>query len=416
MKKKGWQIYMYSISYRGGKKRKSEVYAPNAEAARIGTGAMDDELVIPMKTNGADRRLREWTCSSRVKARELVGFYETLHGFAAAGASLERAITVAAYGVSNPYFRGAIGVMWQRLASEGYQPSEVFEEFRDIFGPMAVSMVKAAEASGDFAEVFADLLKYETQRSALTSRVIGSLVYPGILILMFIAGCYVVMFRVLPQTRFNYEAVGAEVPVAFEPFVASAEWLTAHPFVAFAPVFLLILAGIFSKKVWSSDLFQKGISRVAVIGSFMRQSIIVRYLRILTLMMERGVSVTEAYRLASESTDNREFRDYFVAIRTIVESGDDPHVAFMRERDRVPGNEATVLAQKIYTSSFSGNTDKVLANLAEALDLDLMVRAENLPKAINPLIGLFIMVGVGFLAFVSYFPQLWLIVEALKNN
>jgi type II secretory pathway component PulF len=416
MHKEGWKMYQFTISYRGGKKRKVDVYAPNAEAARIGTGAMDDELVVPGKLKPSDRKLREFTCSSRIKSKELVGFYETLHGFAAAGASLERAIAVAAYGVNNPYFRGAIGVMWQRLASEGQQPSDAFEEFRDIFGSVAVSMIKAAEASGDFAEVFADLLKWESRRSALNSRITGSLIYPVILILMFIAGCYVVVLRVLPQTRFNYEAVGAEVPLVFEPFVAGSEWLSDHILVAFLPLLLLVLALVFFPKVWGSRLFQKSLTRLSVVGAFIRQSIIVRYLRILTLMMQRGVSVTEAYRLAAESTDNHEFHEYFSAIRGIVETGDDPHIAFMRERDRVPGDEATVLAQKIYTSSFSGNTDQVLTNLAEAMDVELMVRAENLPKAINPIIGLFIMVGVGVLAFVSYFPQLWLIVEALKNN
>jgi type IV pilus assembly protein PilC len=416
MKKAGWEMYLFHLQYRGGKKRKVEVYAPNPEAARKGTGAMEDETIIAKKLSPLDKRFRAMTQSGRVKAKDRASFYETLQGFAESGASLERAVAVAAYGANSPYLRGAIGVIWQRLAREGAQPSEAFGEFKDIFGAMAIAMIKAAEASGEFAGVFRDLARWESQQDALKGRIIGALIYPAILVVLLLIGGYVVTFSVLPQIRVNYAAVGAEVPVAFEPFVRAAEIVVANPVLAALPIVAIVAAFFLAPRIWASRWFQKLLSRMAVLGKFMRQSILVKYLRILTLLMQRGVSVVDSYRMAEESTENHEFRRYFRSIRAIVESGEDPYVAFLRERDKVPGTEATVLAQKIYTSSFAGNTDKVLVNLAQAMDEDLLVKAENLPKAINPISGVIIMVGVAFLAFVSYFPQLWLVVEALRNN
>jgi len=413
-KERPW-VYKSFFLVAEDKKRRIEVYTSYPEAARMGTGAADNEEVREEKIGGLDLAFRKGLASKSVGRQEIYEFYSGMSRCMLAGASVTQALEISAGVARTAYFRGVIAGMWQVIAKDGASLGEAMEEFPEAFAEVAVSLIKAGEVTGETATILGVLAERKKEENVLMKKIMGGLYYPGALILMTIIAVLIMNFFVFPKMIENFKSLGADLPTITKVVMRMSNFLRAYPWVLLIPVALVVLMISFKKEVKESTFFQWLIVRVPVIGSMFRGAILVRSLQTLSMLIQSGVSVAESFSLTKKVAGHREYENYFQKILDRLLEGQEPPEAFMACRTLI-GDYGLHVANQVKIASFSGDTSGALSTVTDVLTEEVAAKAENLPKTIEPIMLAIIGIIVGFLIAAMYLPNLYLVLDLLKKN
>ena len=131
---------------------------------------------------------------AKVKLSEQILFTKNLSGMLKAGLPLSRALLVLKKQTKNP----KLGLILTSISSDinaGETFSSALAKFPEVFSNLFVSMVRAGEESGNLANALTDIGINLEKSNALTKRIKGALIYPGIIMsAMVVIGVLTVCF------------------------------------------------------------------------------------------------------------------------------------------------------------------------------------------------------------------------------
>lgn len=275
----------------------------------------------------------------------------------------------------------------------GQSFSEALKDYRDNFSNLYISLVKSGEASGKLGEILLRLADNLEKQREFQSKLKGALVYPAIIVI----GMFIVMFImvtfVLPKLLGLYKDFNVELPASTKILIAVSSFSTK-----FWPlVLVLILVGVyFAKKYLATKAGKRAYDqfalKVPVFGHIISVSALVESTRTLAILIGAGISILDALSIVVDSTDNSVFQEAFSNVSRKVEKGQSMGVALEQE-----GIFPPILVQMSQVGEQTGNLDDTLLRLSKYFEMESEMAVKTMTTLIEPMILVFLGVGVGFL-------------------
>jgi type IV pilus assembly protein PilC len=275
----------------------------------------------------------------------------------------------------------------------GQSFSEALKDYKSNFSNLYISLVKSGEASGKLGEILLRLADNLEKQREFQSKLKGALVYPAIIII----GMFIVMFImvtfVLPKLLGLYKDFNVELPTSTKILIAVSSFSTK-----FWPlVLVLVLVGVyFTKKYLATKAGKKSYDqfalKVPVFGHIISVSALVESTRTLAILIGAGISILDALSIVVDSTDNSVFQEAFANVSRKVEKGQSMGVALEQE-----GIFPPILVQMSQVGEQTGNLDDTLLRLSKYFEMESEMAVKTMTTLIEPMILVFLGVGVGFL-------------------
>jgi type IV pilus assembly protein PilC len=303
--------------------------------------------------------------------------------------------------------RQVVDAKWQAVLADvrgrvedGTPLSEALAVHPKMFDAVALSLVHAGETGGNLEQMLRRLATVTRQQEKLAASIMGSLLYPAVLIVVSVGVLILMLTYVLPKFTSMFDALDAPLPATTQFLLYLSNALRFYWW-AFPPAFVAM--GILVWKVIGTpqgrSRLEWALMRGPIVGKIARALMVARMVRMLGVLLEAKVPLLEALQLTQESMPSRHFKGLLARAETDISQGESLSGAFSRD-GMVPAS----VSESISNGERTGKLSEVLTNLGDFMDEDNEMTVRSLSTIIEPVILIALGVLVGFVAISMFLP------------
>ena len=278
--------------------------------------------------------------------------------------------------------------------------SEAFRQ-QGIFPKIYVTSVMAGEKSGSLTEVLDRYITYQKLSLAVRKKVLVSLMYPCVLIVLVIALMVFLVTYVVPTFAGLYTSMQAQLP-AMTAWLVAVGTVARNYILAFAGA---LVAGHFSAFRWwarreaSREPVDRVKMKLPVAGEIWLKYQVAQLARILSTLLTGGIPLVQAMETAADSLATPLLR------RTVEKAG-----KMVREGQPLSASLATakmfppLAIDMIEVGESTGALPSMLNSVAEFFEEDVNTRMQATLSLIEPAIMIVMGSFVAFVLIALYLP------------
>ncbi len=269
-----------------------------------------------------------------------------------------------------------------------------------VFPPMYVTSVMAGEKSGSLAEVLDRYIGYQKLSLAVRKKVIVSLIYPSLLLLLTFGLIVFLITYVVPNFAKLYESMQTQLPQMTQILIAIGTTARSYIIVSFFG----LIAAIAGLRVWSRGE-KAGMSidrvkmRTPLLGEIWLKYQVAQFSRVLSTLLVGGIPLVQALETASQSLGTRLLQQALEKAQRLVREGQSLSSSLTTTRI-FPG----LAVDMIEVGESTGALPAMLASVAEFYEEDVNTRMTAALSLIEPLIMVSMGVFVAFVLLSLYLP------------
>jgi type II secretory pathway component PulF len=314
---------------------------------------------------------------------------------------LASGLRAAAQDCAHPRLAKAFAAVAADLAA-GQPPETVLSSARLCLPSSLAALTAAAVRSGNCGLVLGELLDLKEQLADLRREIRSALAYPLWMLAATIATACLILNAVVPVFGQMFTEFQLPLPGATQGLLwlsASGQWLLLGWLGIFA---LLALAARFLLP-W--PLWCRIRGAIPVLGPIFLWSAAAEFARLVSLLVEHGVPLSQAIRMAADSSSDGEITVAGRRVAAALEQGTAAAVVFEQEAQTFP----LTFVPFVRLGERTGRMAESLAALSEVLVERVRSRANVIRSLAPPLVFLSIaVVGIG-LPFALFSPMISLI-------
>lgn len=335
---------------------------------------------------------------SRERAFPLLLFAQELLALLQAGLSVIESLDTLVDKDPQPAQRAVLARLAQQLR-EGLRLSGALAQQPDVFPPLFVGVVRAAEGTSDLPRALARYVDYETRMQGVRHKVVSAAIYPGVLLVVGTGVSLFLLGYVVPKFATVYQGGGRELPWASQLLMAwggfagtHREWLLGGFVVAVA-----IIGWWLRRAAAGGDWM-----RVLLVLPAARQRLEIlelsRLYLTLGMLLEGGIPLPQALRLCV-AVMSPERVPALEGTRASVESG-----ASLSESFAAQGLGTPVAMRLLRVGEQSGQLGAMLTRTANFYDEETARWIERFSKAFEPVLMAAIGIVIGLIVILLYMP------------
>lgn len=396
--------FRYQAKTKEGENQVGYVEAASREAA-VNILSSHDLFILKLeeaeKPRWYDRLGSYWT---GVRRQDMVIFTRQLATLLEAKLSLNRALQTVLEQTQSPVLREAVSQIAQDVDA-GLSFSQALERQSEVFSEFFVSMVRAAEVTGNLDQAVGFLADYTEREATLISKARSAMIYPAIVLTLFVGVAAIMVTVVFPQIKPIFEQAGVELPLL------SAILINSGVFISRFWLLILILLGIAA--VMILDYFRtpegKALAddlkvRLPLIHRLYVPLTVSRFASAAAMLSRGGVPVAQAMEIVGETVDNVLYRDILYGVSNDIRQGIPLSEAIAKHPDYFP----PLVSQMIAVGEATGQINDVLMRIANFYSRQADTVVTNMVDLIQPvlMIGIGVLVGLLFAAILIPLYQL----------
>lgn len=337
-----------------------------------------------------------------VPLKERLIFVKQLSTMLGAGLPIIQALDILVQQTENPQLKEKLSHVY-RSVEAGSSLSEAFRKEKSMFTEIQISLLVAGERSGALNEVMAQIAIDLEKSKSLRSKLIGSLIYPAVLMVVMLAVLIMMIVFMIPTVKSLYEEFGTtELPPITSILISISEFLT-DPLKLIIIIILVISIVLSVRYAYSTPGGKRTIDgfllKVPVFGQIIEKSELTQFCRLVAMLLHNGVSIIEALKVIANSMSNELFKSAVLEAREEVIKGNSLSLPLAKSKVF-----PLVLVKMLATGEETGKLDKVTADMGEYYETELNELTANLTKLLEPFILLGVGGVVGFMAVAVYLP------------
>ena len=190
----------------------------------------------------------------------------------------------------------------------GKDLSTALENQKNIFSPYYINMVRASEASGNLEIGLSRMHEYLESSKTMRDKLISSLIYPIILVVVAVASIVVIMTFVVPKITELFAGNETLLPVATKivigasNFISSYWWALLFAFVSFVFLIRNLITSPKYRSFWDSKFL-----KLPVFGDLLVKHETAKFTSSLGSLLSNGVPVLSALPIAKANLTNSLF-------------------------------------------------------------------------------------------------------------
>jgi type IV pilus assembly protein PilC len=276
------------------------------------------------------------------------------------------------------------------------------DAFRDqgVFPPIYVTSIMAGEKSGSLVEVLERYIAYQKLSLAVKKKVIVSLIYPCLLLLLVLALMVFLVTYVVPNFAQLYSSMNAKLPQMTLLLIAMGT--TARSYIVTG--FIGLIVAVFAFRMWSRGKsarlrVDRIKMRTPVLGEIWLKYQVAQFARVLGTLLVGGIPLVQALETSSHSLGASLLRNALEGAGKLVKEGQSLSVS-LKGSKIFPG----LAIDMVEVGESTGALPTMLASVAEFYEDDVNTRMTAALSLIEPLIMVFMGVFVAFVLISLYLP------------
>ena len=332
-----------------------------------------------------------------IKQDELSIFTRQLSTMINAGVPLTRSLNSLQEHAENPVFRDTLENIKGDVES-GVSLADALSKHPKVFSDIYVNMVRAGEAAGILDEVLNRLAVQQEKSATIRKKIKSAMTYPVVLVVISVLAFFGLMIFVIPkigQIIIDLGGPDAELPLITKIMLGISNFIISFWYILF-PVIGACCVGI--KKYLATPQgktkFHIAILKLPAVSTIIKKVAVARFARTYASLIGAGVSVIEALSITSRAVGNKVYESALQEACTRLENGEQLSRVIEEKSDLFP----SILAQMLAVGEETGQTDTVLAKVADFYEEEVDTAIESISSIIEPVMIVFMGGMVGLIA------------------
>ena len=384
-------FFSYKARDASGKSVNGMAEAPTEEAA---TRLLHDKglFVVSLKESRGVAKGIDSVRLKRVGFGEIVNFTRQLSTMVVAGLSLPEALNILKSQTQNETFQNVINEIENQIVAGG-NLGDALAKYPKYFTPIYIALVRAGESSGQLDQVLARLADSMESQQDFRSKVSGALIYPVIIVVGMIIVVMIMMTVVIPKLTELYKDFGVDLPLTTQILITTSQFFVQWWWLMIS----LMVGGFFGFMRWKTTkvgeyVVDSIMLSLPLFGNLQKKMILVEFTRTLSMLITSGIRLLDAMNILKDALGNVLFRNAIVEISKKVERGF-PLGDTFAQYDVFP----PIVSQMMKVGEETGKLDDTLLKLSIYFASETENLVKGLTTAIEPIIMVFLGVGVGFI-------------------
>ncbi len=389
--------YNYIVKTKKGEVRQGAIEAPSQSTVRQ-VLERKGYLVVELKE---EKKGFAFNISflGGVKLRDKAVFVRQLATMLDAGIPMIESLEVIITQTRNQKLVEALTDIKEKVEG-GVSLSKTLEDHPSIFRPVFMSVVSSGEETGKLPKVLLQLAEELEQEQDFSSQFWAALAYPIFVLCVLIIVVGIMMVFVIPQLTEIFAEAEMTLPwttqvlLTVSSFVAKFWWLIILFIIGIGVAIRYYLNTERGKYFWSRLKL-----KIPVFKTLVEEAAMVRFSRMMSLLLGTGIPILKAIRLTADSLENMLYRDVLSQAASEVERG----VPFSTPLEK-SGIFPIVVPQMIKVGEQSGKISEILSKLANYYQQEAESRIKAISSLVEPVVLVILGLGVGFVVFSIIIP------------
>lgn len=344
----------------------------------------------------------------QVKLKSLALFCRQLSTMIGAGLSILVSLRIIADQSADKALREVIDGVIDRLEG-GEALSEAFQHHIPTIPPLMVHMIEAGEVGGILEEVFVRMAEQFDRESTLNEKVKSAMVYPKIVITAAAAMVVFLVVRILPTFMILFSQFDVELPLITRAVIAFGDFTRGNLGTLLALVAAIYIAlKMLPKTAWGRARLDRLVLKVPVLGDLYLKRSMARFTRTLATLLESGVPILTALRVAERTLDNWVLEQSVERARENVRAG-----RTLSGPLREDGHFPRMIVEMTAVGEETGALDVMLYKAADFYEQETAHTVDRLTSLLEPIMVVGV-AGVVGLIIASVFLPIYSVLGAIQ--
>ena len=269
-----------------------------------------------------------------------------------------------------------------------------------VFPAIYVTSVLAGEKSGSLVEVLERFISYQRLTLAVKKKLLVSLLYPVVLIVLVIALMVFLITYVVPNFAALYSSMGAKLPVATTVLIAIGTTARSYVLLGIALFAAAVVATYFwSRRDESQETIDRWIMRLPIIGDIWTKYQVAQLGRVLGTLLVGGIPLVQALETTGRSLGTKLLKKALEKASQMVREG-----KTLSSSLASTGLMPVLAVDMMEVGGSTGALPQMLSSVAEFYEEDVSTRMTALLSLIEPAIMIFMGIFVAFVLVALYLP------------
>jgi type IV pilus assembly protein PilC len=280
--------------------------------------------------------------------------------------------------------------------------SQAFSMYPSTFNTFYVSIIKSGEATGKVSDSFVYLAGYLEKEYNFKQKVMGAMLYPMFVVIVFLASGIVAIFFIVPKLSELLKNMGGDMPLPTRALIGLGEFMNKGGWILILALLGAIVGGLFyvSKAARFKKSFDSVCLKIPFLSSFLKKFYLVRLAENLAVLIAAGLPITQALKITKDIIGHTVYQEIMSETETRVARGEKISAVFNAHPKEFPA----FVAQMVSTGEETGRLDKILMDTVDFYRKEIENTAEQLSTIIEPVLIVTLGLAVGFLAFSVFLP------------
>lgn len=334
-----------------------------ADSARQVRQLLRDKGLTPLQVAGARERIGKKKINAlfaRINARELALITRQLATLLQAGLPVEEGLAVVSRQIRSGRVSSVLLAIRARIL-EGHTLAYGLEEYAHVFPRVYRSTVAAGEQAGHLHEVLNRLADYTEDVHESRQRILLSLLYPLLLLVLSVTIVAGLMVYVVPDVIAVFIETGRTLPLLTRLLIGLSGFISQYGLVLSIVVLLFMTAGSFIvRQSRMRQRLHRLVLRVPAAGRFNLGVNCARFARTLNILFNSGVPLVEALTISGRVLSNQWLRQQVEEATQNVAEGSSLSAALEQSGDFPP-----MMVQMIASGEAGGELGSMLHRIAQ---------------------------------------------------
>ena len=364
-----------------GKPCQGSIRAPNEETARL---RLIGQGVTPVRIDDTARALSPGAPQgrgARLKRADILLFSREMAHLKQANMPLDKALSMLKETAETDRLKVFIAKVEESVRG-GKSLYQSLLPFEADLGRQYLVLIRAGETSGSLHVVLKELTVQLEADDKLRNYVISSMTYPIILLVVAVLSVVLLLAFVVPQFREIFDSMGDKLPYSTRLVVNMSDAIRGHWMAILLGVtVVLFLAARWAATVGGRLRLDSLMLGVPLFGKVLRNLQFAVYFRTFGILLQRGVPMVDALRIAIDTLTNTALRKDIEPLVGLVKAGKRLSSGFVSP---YLGKSST--PQLIRVAEETGQLDVTLQGLADRYEDEGRRTMGRVLAAMEPLI------------------------------
>ncbi len=256
-----------------------------------------------------------------VSGDDLVLFCRQLATLLGAGVTILKSLDIISKQVYSRKFYNVLKELEKHMEA-GLSFHEAMSKYPKVFSELWINLVESGEASGNLAVILNRLASYLERRAAFGTKIISSLLYPLILMVVGMGALFFLTVKIIPTFAELFKGFNIKLPFLTQMLIQVSYFVRKGIFGIIGMIIVLFF--IFRRYINTKTgrrRFEQLQFKLPLFGEFFRSLVVERFSSEMSTLIESGVPLLYSLEITEHSVSNSVMADIVRKIKEDVRGG-----------------------------------------------------------------------------------------------